>query len=828
MIINLVNSLSRFVLGVRVVDIYYQARQSKEDAKTAEKQARNKQLREAVATTRVILARWANSPSFWEKKLRQWLMGDLLEKQRKNLQYWQQKVNQANQIVIQAKSLEASDRGNPIKTEIIAQALALYQQCANIIHDNNIWNAISRCEEELDKRNRFQTLFNQGRNSAKQRYYKRALAHFLEAKRLFDVQALEKAIAHCQNKVKVEEKYEKYLNQSRQIARNGLFHKAYRLFKPVLTKYPRADGRELLQQLQQVIKGRDCFQAGVIAEQEGDLFTALQRYREANKILPQWEECQYRLAVLFAKNQEGDRALSYLERMNEDRAIYLRGYVYTQQGNYKKADREWQKLSHSQVKNQRQLLKGLVKRDRLLQQQKVEQAIDNNNLERAQAESLEFIQKFGIDPIVEENLNQHIQPRLNAQLWQTEDFIEVAEKAEKAWIEHQDIISLHNWAIATYYSSQIDSSKLIDFIIAWSTALANLSRNPILTNIPWLGNKQIDVSDFSDQLKEFIEKRIDEVKDKNIHEYFRLRDRYRTEMAFLNLNRNNATCGIKEKTGLLITPGCYQRYKNKFKNQNLPPTLWAALYTDWGLAVAACLEGDIDRAIEIKRHITLFSISSVEKFAKSFITYHQGYYYLQQNQPWQNAAVFLEEAKAQIQASTEWSNHIDNLCEAQRKQIDNLEEGLKFAQFWYNLLGSKNAKTYLAGLKAEEVRKQFDDKKITIQQALKQLHELQKFDPNNPIVKELIDFLDFAQEAEEIDRLMNRNQFSEAVMLAKRSNNQKIRFGVAKICIDILIESAESRKLPPDAIQQLGRWAYELCPNEPAFQEIYRLLRLRW
>lgn len=48
------------------------------------------------------------------------------------------------------------------------------------------------------------------------------------------------------------------------------------------------------------------------------------------------------------------------------------------------------------------------------------------------------------------------------------------------------------------------------------------------------------------------------------------------------------------------------------------------------------------------------------------------------------------------------------------------------------------------------------------------------------------------------------------------------------MCIDWLINGVESRKMPIELIHQLGKWAYELCPNEPAFQEVYRELKLRY
>lgn len=75
---------------------------------------------------------------------------------------------------------------------------------------------------------------------------------------------------------------------------------------------------------------------------------------------------------------------------------------------------------------------------------------------------------------------------------------------------------------------------------------------------------------------------------------------------------------------------------------------------------------------------------------------------------------------------------------------------------------------------------------------------------------------------------MKRSEFEEAVRKAKHSRHEQVRFKVAEFFIDILINGVNSGDLTNhQTIQQLGRWAYEICPDEPAFQEVYRSLRLR-
>jgi len=80
-----------------------------------------------------------------------------------------------------------------------------------------------------------------------------------------------------------------------------------------------------------------------------------------------------------------------------------------------------------------------------------------------------------------------------------------------------------------------------------------------------------------------------------------------------------------------------------------------------------------------------------------------------------------------------------------------------------------------------------------------------------------------------IKRLFNSRQFEQAVNRARQSRHERIRYIVAEFLIEILVDAVNSGNADsPEIIQQLGRWAYELCPNDPAFQEIYRQLKLRY
>ncbi|AFZ15171.1 hypothetical protein Cri9333_4388 [Crinalium epipsammum PCC 9333] len=808
-----------------MTDIFKQAEKSQKDAKEARRLAEKKQFREAVKIAEEILSSWSNSPNFWEKILRHLALGDLLDSLRSSLQQWRRKITEADNLAAQAEKVLKKDTGNPLESELLATALKLYQQCNLIIHDDNFSKKLGDCQHELNKRIKFQKLIVPADEAAEKRFFKLALKIYFDAQKIYNTADVEAAIAHCSSQIVAEETYEKTLNKAEKTSKEGKLRVAISLLEPALTKFPRSDGIELLEKIQKTLEGKEKFRAGLLAEKEGNFFVALNNYREAKNLFYDVTECQIRLAILEIKTQNWETAVSLLKDIEHEQAKYLRGFALAQQGYLEEADREWQSLSDLQVKEQRDIIAILAERDRLLQVQEIEQFVDANNLDAASTSSIAFIQKNGNESLVKANLELHIKPRIQAEEWQNYDWKKIAIAAEQNWRKQLDITSLHNWAVATYYRAQIDANTLEDWIVAGSAALANISIDPSLKDLPWISSSEINLTEVTTNLKQLLEKAIDTVKDRDIERYFKLRDIYRLESTALNLMGNHPTCGIRVNN-LFLTPSCYQRYQEQLQAENLPGKLWGSLYTNWGLAVAACLEGDTARAIQIKAKLS--PINEAERFAVNFISYHEGCHYLQQ-QRWRDAVSSLQAAKLQIKTDKDWQNEIDRLCNLQRQAINYLKEHLEFAQFWYDLLDSKSARSYLAEYKAEAIREKLAKEKIKPSQALKDLEQVKKIDPNNPVVNALLEQVEIHKQLEEIEALFKRGEYEQMVNKAKYSRNARVKYIVAEFLVEILVEGVNNSTIrEPDLIRQLGRWAYEICPNEPAFQEVYRSLGLRY
>jgi nucleoid-associated protein YgaU len=89
-------------------------------------------------------------------------------------------------------------------------------------------------------------------------------------------------------------------------------------------------------------------------------------YEEAKVLLLDPTDCQIRLGLVAIKTEEWAIAQSHLAGVRGEQAAYLRGFAYAKQGNLQQAHREWQPLTQTTVEYQRNALKSLAQRQRLL------------------------------------------------------------------------------------------------------------------------------------------------------------------------------------------------------------------------------------------------------------------------------------------------------------------------------------------------------------------------------------------------------------------------------------------------------------------------------
>ena len=788
---------------------------SHEEADRAQKCANNKQLRDAIEIAKTVIQTWSDSPGFLERQMRKVSINGLVANLENQVKTWEKNVQQAEQLAQQAKAVLEKTNNNPWDTEALEKALNLYQQSLGLMTDINWQTEETICQHKLKQKQNFQAFFNQGKEKADAKYYRKAIQQFEQAQTFFVTTELTKQIISCRQQLVKETQYEKAYNTAKELTKKGDFNSAIAQFQTAYTNFPRQDGKQLLEKLETVIQAKQIYKQGLIAEKLENWEDAKKCYFQAKKQLPQLtKNCSLRLAIIAIKREQWSAALQELNSLKGEESQYLRGYIYLKQGNYQTAYREWKSLSHPQIKKESEKLKTLVRREKLEVMRQIETAVNEEKLDLAETLSEEFLQKFGNNTIVEENLQKHIKPRMANLAWKTHTWQELAQHTETLFIQQQDITSLHNWAVATYYQAQAHPETMEAWITAWCTAIANLSQDPTLQDIPWLGSETIDFKQVRQDLKNLLGNTIDEVKDQNLDRYFILRDHYRRDIATLS---SSLTIN-----GLKILPSCYQRHQKYLPKPHLSTDCYSALYTQWGNAVAACLDGDIKRSFTLSPPVS--GKTPTEKYGEMYVAYYQGSYYLQ-NQQWRKAKPLLETAKPILKDQVTWQQEIDRLSEEIIPQLSE-NEALQFTQFWYQLLATASACRYYVEQKADQIRNKLADQKISKSQGKKELEKLRKIDAENPVVLELLKVIKRIEDAEEISRLLDKPDLEGAVKKARSSDDERLKYMVAEICINIILEGLDNDSLYREEITRLARYAYSLCPNELEFHSIYQALNL--
>lgn len=738
---------------------------------------------------------------------------------------WLDSIKIAENFVAEAEEIFESIEDNPFEIVSLSKAINLYKKANDILLDENYMITEKSLREVFKNRQKFINFYQEAKDKEKQGFYEEALQYLLEARKIFQPHKLELKIIEFQEKINLEIEYNENLKKIKYLAQQGNFVLAQSQLKLSLEKFTRQDGEELNQKLLTVINAKNEYRQGLLAEKIGNFTIAKKQYQLALSYLPSLESASYRLALIEIKQNNYSSALSYLGKLTGEKVNYLRGFCYLQKNDWEKVTKEWRQIKHPLIEKQKESLKILIRRHRLQMIQNLENLIKEENYQEAKKCAYNLISKYGYDEHINNNLIKHIEPTLQRQLWQSNNFVNIINQLEKDFKDTPNIITLHNISIALYYQVQVDENYLEKWIAVWATGLVNIKQNPILQNIPWLGSNHIDYEKTKQELIKIVENAIDKYKESNLNKYYELRDIFRREMLAMELMGNPPNAGVKIRE-IFITPAFYQHHKSQFKNISLSKNNLGMLFTDWGLAVSACLKNDVERGIKIKPNFK--ASSDIEKLAYSLINYHEGCYHLQHNS-WKKAVSCLKIAQKEIKNNQDWLTEIDDLCQKQRQKIEDLKENLDFAQFWYDLLKSSQSASYLAEYKVREIVEQIGDEKITLSQAMSKLKEVTKIDQNNPLVIDLMSRIEYDLEAEEVANLMAQERFEEVVRKLKYSDNEELKYKVALIFIEIVIKSVNQSYLTYEEkriLRDIACWAYEICPYESDFMEIYKALKI--
>ncbi len=664
---------------------------------------------------------------------------ELFNQQTKEKNYLAASAKQAKLLVEKAKCaiVQDSETYNPFDTDLLLAAIEYYHQSYLLVNKDSYLQSIDSLQIEIDRRQEFKSLFRTATKYFHDKYFGSALTTLFLAQELYSPPQLVQTISECEDLARDEQAYLKSLDEAKQLSHAGKFNDALNIIALAVAKFSRQDGADLQVKLNRVIAATEQLNLGNTQRKSGDINAAKYHYSAAIQLVAEWKEPQLKLAMIEAQAGETGAAIDRLATIDTLETKCLEGLLHSKQGAYQQAREIWSKLdSVSAALAGRDLVREYwqlssnetIEQCRLIQPQ-IKQLVDRGELEQARTISLEFINQFGSDSSIEANLKNCILPGIETKIWQTEDWPKIAVLAHENWLIQPNIKSLHNWTIALYYTSQIDNN-LEKLIIAWPTAIANISLDPILQDIPWLGGKLPSLNDLSDRLWQMLDRRVEEIKDLDLPKYLDLRDCCRREFWAMQFAQEQPDTKIMLGE-LIILPACFQRYYPQFSlGEELK--VWKTLYTKWGKAVAACLAGDPQRAEIIKTDLTIDS--RLEEFASQFILYKQGYYYLQQ-EDWRRAIYPLNDAKIAIGNNYQWHDEIDRLCTNHRLKIIDFEEHLDFSRFWHDLLPSDRSESYFVEYQALKIQLDWSNSLIPDAESLAKIQGLLYYYPLHPIAQ---------------------------------------------------------------------------------------------
>lgn len=361
-----------------------------------------------------------------------------------------EQIKKSRELAYQGRKLQADDTGNPFEIGKLSEALKFYQEANKLINNPQLRSVEKNLEKELERRKKFLDFFKQGKELGNRGYFKKALEVLERAQALYSHHRIGLEIQKCQLQVEQENICQVRLKKAQELARQGQLKQSRELINKALADFPRLDVKNLLTKVEQITIGFNYFERGVAAEKKGDLNKAINIYRKALLISPELIDINRRLGITNIKAGSYREGIEQLEGIEDRESIYFRGYGYARLQEWRKARREWKKIDRPEIKEQIELLTRYSQREKLTLQQEIQELIPEENLELARSKSEVFLEKFGDDPQVRQNLSNHIAPRIAHQLWQSKDREKIVINAEREWEKKRNLESLHNLAIALY------------------------------------------------------------------------------------------------------------------------------------------------------------------------------------------------------------------------------------------------------------------------------------------------------------------------------------------------------------------------------------------
>ena len=770
--------------------------------------SREKELIEAIEKAQEVIHNWDYEPN-WKK----WLFFNIWRRESyqsliQKITRWRSLVKKSNKFIQQAKAIEESFMNDPERSGILSMALVFYQESLKIVENYDTRIKLNKCNQIITNCQEYFELVNKSKEYAEQLQFQQAVERIKEAKTFFDTSSLQQLNIIYDNKVKEEKAYIETLNKVKKIAQNGSFEYALNLLSQTWDSFPRSDGKILINKLKHIIQGNELYQIGRNAEKNGDYLLAITKYQESANLLPKVQDIKTRLAIIFIKTEQFEIAQSILASLEGEQCQYLKGLIYAKQKNWNQAQSQWLKISNPVINEQLEQLEICRESEKYKYLKNIKNAVKSEQLILANNLSLEYLQTFGLEEDVQYNLVNHIRPKIFKEAWQNSDWDLLAEQSIQKWINEYDASALHNWAIACYHRALGNVSNLTEMFIAWMMILVNLEKDPALKNIPWLLGADPDIQFLSEQILLLLESTLENIKETNPQEYLSLKDLFRCDVATWRLLQNSRLSLVTYQQYVLTPNLLNKQLINLLEQPTLPRTLCATLYTEWSQVVAACLEGDFKRAIQIQ--VNRQPQNELERFAKTYTDYQLASYFLKEFQ-WKKAFSYIQNSKLFLVTESDWFNQLDLLCQNQRNEIEDFPEHLSFSKAWYELLDTKESRRYYIDYKVRELSNKLAEEELSLTEAVRQLQAFKEIDSQNSLVFDLLQKINSIEESNRVFSLIKQGKIEEAVRIASKSSNSNLRYHLANLFMEIIKDRGSVMSYSEH--QNLVIWIKKLCPE---------------
>ncbi len=821
MIKTIINTITKIIFSVGIFDIRDKARQTEILVRQAQVFAANRKLQSAINDAQKAIELWNEQPNFWERLFRDWFLNIDLSNLSRDLRLWNKNFYKASHHIKQGLGLLNTLSDHPREAEKLSKIIQHLEQAQLWLLDATAEKYLLQLRPDFEKRNQWNQKVLEAQSLSEQKYFIYASQIYRQAYQDYNCEQVKQQLDYCLKYQKQEEWYLTKINDAQEFCRMGNFHKAHKILKSTLARFSRIDGQKFYNKVLNVLRAKRSFLEGLRHEQKQNFSQAIQFYANAQEYITN-DEYQLRQAICAYKQTRYQLSEELIQGLTSERASYFRGLILIKKDQYRLAQLAWESIQSFDILEQKKKLEKLLQISYLIELQKIENCVEEGDLEQAVTLSQKAITNFAETDIIQKNLTQNIIPRQAREGWEAidPDWHNLRQKAQSNFSQNANIKTLHNWAVACYYclvnEAQPDYKLLLEFNATWSMAIFNLTQNPNLKNVLWFEGKSINYQKIKEKLEELWDTALENVKNNDIDSYLKIRDWQRLDLYTLKELSFPVAKGFNFY-GLWLSPSS-KYYLNilLFLTRNGDPVVSYDLssnskipifYTELGRCIAAFLDGDNERALSLKAStIQSLGQSPDELSAKTWAVYFEGCYHLK-NKRWRDAFTQFSLERTAIYGNKKWSDEIDNLCEQTSKNLEG-ESRKEFINKWYNLAKTQISKRYWVEISVDDIRQDLTKDRISFHSAKSKLEKLRSLDPNNAVIKELIYIIEKQEITDEIQRYFQRGDLEGAVNYTLRCSHEDIRQMVAKILVDIF-QNHQHQFTPYDVIK-LRSWVEKL------------------